>query len=63
MASHLNVDVLGELPLVPGVSEGSDKGVPYMLAEKGADDGENVGGKEWRDGLFSVAEKLWKMLA
>ncbi|PSR81324.1 hypothetical protein PHLCEN_2v6403 [Hermanssonia centrifuga] len=48
-ASQLGVDVLGELPLVPGVSESSDRGVPYMLT------GEN---KEWLKVLEDAAESV-----
>jgi hypothetical protein len=66
--------VLGELPLVPGVVEASDAGVPYALWRmgKGLDtahsDGENgvrgakMADKEWSEVMDSVASKVWRNL-
>lgn len=62
-AARLGVDVLGELPLVPGVSSGGDQGVPYALVgdtEKQAQDG--VGGADWKATMESVAGKVWSSL-
>ncbi|KIY63546.1 P-loop containing nucleoside triphosphate hydrolase protein [Cylindrobasidium torrendii FP15055 ss-10] len=52
VAQDVGVDVLAELPVVPGVSRGGDKGVPYALL---ADEEAGVGGKEWKDRMASVA--------
>ncbi|KAK0473340.1 ParA/MinD ATPase like-domain-containing protein [Armillaria novae-zelandiae] len=52
-ARLMEVDVLGELPLVPGVSEGGDSGVPYALS------GRN---EAWNDVMRGVAEKVWASL-
>ncbi len=38
MADDLAMDVLGRLPLVPGVSEGGDQGRPFMVQSDPAGD-------------------------
>ncbi|KAJ6614868.1 P-loop containing nucleoside triphosphate hydrolase protein [Mycena sp. CBHHK59/15] len=59
-AARLGVDVLAELPLVPGVSIGGDVGLPYALAsssqrvERGG-----LGGSLWLDQMVHVAEEVW----
>ncbi|KAF8875028.1 P-loop containing nucleoside triphosphate hydrolase protein [Gymnopilus junonius] len=65
VAQKLDVPVLGELPLVEGVSSGADAGYPYVLSSIDAvksSDGE--GGLTWRSNMAQVAEKvaasLWK---
>ena len=55
----MNLDVLGELPLAPGVSTGGDKGVPYVLA---GDDSDGQGGKEWKKTMEGVASRVWASL-
>ncbi|KZP05751.1 P-loop containing nucleoside triphosphate hydrolase protein [Athelia psychrophila] len=60
-ASQLGVDVLGELPLVPGVSAGGDEGTPYALAPRAGHDG--VGGVEWKATMDSVAASVWAELS
>ncbi|KAK0235264.1 P-loop containing nucleoside triphosphate hydrolase protein [Armillaria nabsnona] len=52
-AKLMEVDVLGELPLVPDVSEGGDSGVPYALT------GRN---EAWNEVMRGVAEKVWATL-
>lgn len=52
-AGRLGVDVLAELPLVPGVSTGGDSGVPYALV---ADKDSN--GESWNESMMDVARKL-----
>ncbi|KAJ7479973.1 P-loop containing nucleoside triphosphate hydrolase protein [Mycena galericulata] len=59
-AARLGVEVLAELPLVPGVSQGGDAGLPYGLlssTEHGDQDG--LGGRQWLQDMDHVAEKLW----
>jgi len=59
-ATRLGVDVLAELPLVPGVSQGGDAGLPYGLlssTKHGEQDG--LGGSQWLEQMGHVAEKLW----
>ncbi|TDL20245.1 P-loop containing nucleoside triphosphate hydrolase protein [Rickenella mellea] len=58
VASGMGVDVLGEMPVVPGVGEGGDKGVPFMLSGDGAEDG----AEEWRKVMGGVAGKVWDVL-
>ncbi|KAH9853198.1 P-loop containing nucleoside triphosphate hydrolase protein [Lenzites betulinus] len=63
-AAQFGVDVLGELPLVPGVSRGGDCGVPYALhSTAGADGTIDPGGKEWRETMAGVAGKVWQFLS
>lgn len=58
VAQRLGVPVLGELPLVQGVSASADEGWPYVLgvATKGDDDG--AGGADWRAAMKRVAERV-----
>ncbi|KDR73139.1 hypothetical protein GALMADRAFT_72776 [Galerina marginata CBS 339.88] len=65
IAQRLDVPVLGELPLIEGVSASSDGGYPYVLKQLStveADDGD--GGVVWRSNMSKVAEhvaaSLWK---
>jgi len=63
-AASLGVGVLGELPLVQGVSSGGDQGVPYALVvddKMNAKDG--AGGVEWKTTMESVASKVWTSLS
>jgi len=63
-AAHLGVDVLGELPLVQGVSSGGDQGVPYALvAEEKRKVQDGAGGIEWRATMENVADKVWRSLS
>ncbi|KAG6918787.1 hypothetical protein DXG01_011539 [Tephrocybe rancida] len=62
-ASRLDIPILAELPLVPGVSAAGDRGVPYGLVEKRkreAEDGR--GSEEWVGAMASVAERVWQSL-
>ncbi|RPD63149.1 P-loop containing nucleoside triphosphate hydrolase protein [Lentinus tigrinus ALCF2SS1-6] len=60
-AARFGVDVLGELPLVPGVSQGGDRGVPYALYN--AQEAGEAGGKQWKDTMAGVASKVWQFLS
>ncbi|KAK7690768.1 hypothetical protein QCA50_005867 [Cerrena zonata] len=53
-ASNVGAKILGELPLVGGVSEASDHGVPYMLV--------NDGNKEWKSTMKNIANDVWEAL-
>ncbi|TEB27928.1 P-loop containing nucleoside triphosphate hydrolase protein [Coprinellus micaceus] len=54
VAERLQTPILGELPLVQGVSASADGGYPYVLA--GKDQGK--GASEWKDTMLGVAEKV-----
>jgi ATP-binding protein involved in chromosome partitioning len=51
----LDIPILAELPLVPGVSEGGDGGAPYALTSKVEGD---RGGEEWRAGMKNAAQRV-----
>lgn len=52
-ATHLGASILGELPLIAGVSSASDRGSPYVLSAR----------DEWTATMDSVAERIWKSIA
>jgi ATP-binding protein involved in chromosome partitioning len=56
-ARRLGLKVLGELPVVPGVSGGGDTGIPFALIQD-----EEVGGRKWKEAMREVAEKVWRAL-
>ena len=63
VASSLDVPILGELPLVKGVSVGGDSGVPYVLTsskEQAEEDG--AGGTVWRNAMQEIAGTVWRTL-
>lgn len=63
-AARLGVDVLAELPLVPGVSQGGDAGLPYrLLSSTPHGDRDGLGGSQWLEGMSRVAEKVWHSMA
>ncbi|KAI6026530.1 hypothetical protein PISMIDRAFT_284698 [Pisolithus microcarpus 441] len=63
IATSLNVPVLGELPLVKGVSTGGDGGVPYILtASKEQADEDSAGGAVWRNVMQEMAGDVWRAL-
>ena len=63
-ATHLGLSILGELPLVQGVSSGGDQGVPYALVmDKKTKMEDGVGGVEWKRSMESVASKVWTSLS
>ncbi|KAI9437004.1 P-loop containing nucleoside triphosphate hydrolase protein [Lactarius indigo] len=60
-AKGLGVELLGELPLTPGVSTGGDAGLPYaLLSSRSETDG--LAGHRWREAMTSVAERVWEAL-
>ncbi len=60
--SVLDIPILGELPLVEGVSTSADGGYPFVL--KTVSEKEDVGGFSWKNTMNQVAERtvaeLWK---
>ncbi|EGN97157.1 hypothetical protein SERLA73DRAFT_183790 [Serpula lacrymans var. lacrymans S7.3] len=59
-AKRLEVDILGELPLVRGVSTGGDSGIPYSLVSSRKAESEDAeGGEEWRRVMDDTAARVW----
>ncbi|KAG6810608.1 hypothetical protein H0H92_011160 [Tricholoma furcatifolium] len=61
-AQQLDIPILAELPLVPGVSAAGDKGVPYGLIERQLREEGGRGGEEWIKAMLGVAENIWESL-
>lgn len=59
-ASRLDVNILGELPLVSGVSTGGDRGVPYALIK--ADIIPGGGREQWLEVMDDVAMSVWQSI-
>ncbi|KIM56549.1 hypothetical protein SCLCIDRAFT_17148 [Scleroderma citrinum Foug A] len=63
IAASLDVPVLGELPLVKGVSVGGDNGVPYVLtSSKEQAEEDSAGGAVWRNVMQEIAGTVWHAL-
>jgi len=59
VAKRLEVPILGELPLVEGVSTSGDGGYPFVLSSSGVvKEVHGTGGVTWRDNMFYVAERV-----
>lgn len=58
----MGMEVLGELPLVPGVSSSGDAGVPYGLVTDERRKHDGLAGSQWRETMASVADKVWTNL-
>jgi ATP-binding protein involved in chromosome partitioning len=62
-ASDLSLEVLGELPLVPQVSEGGDAGRPFILSppsQKGLSENNASGSaEEITQVMERVARRIW----
>lgn len=56
LAEKLNIPVGAELPMVPAVSEASDRGVPFVLSST-ANDGN--AGAQWKSEIAALAASLW----
>ncbi|KAF8480782.1 P-loop containing nucleoside triphosphate hydrolase protein [Russula ochroleuca] len=60
-AKALGIELLGELPLIPGVSTGGDAGLPYaILNSRSNTDG--VAGQLWREAMLAITERVWDVL-
>ncbi|KAF9244273.1 P-loop containing nucleoside triphosphate hydrolase protein [Melanogaster broomeanus] len=63
IASTLGVPVLGELPLVKGVSIGGDSGIPYVLTTSSQQtETDAAGGAVWRSVMENAAKRVWESL-
>jgi ATP-binding protein involved in chromosome partitioning len=60
-AMGLGVELLGELPLTPGVSTGGDAGLPYALINARSE-ADGVAGRQWREVMTGIAERVWEAL-
>lgn len=59
VASRLALPILGELPLVEGVSAASDAGKSYVLSSLSATEAiDGDGGLRWKSGMAEIAEKV-----
>jgi hypothetical protein len=59
VASKLGILILGELPLVEGVSSTSDEGTPYVLGDlAGIEKTNGEGGLIWREGMTAIAKSV-----
>jgi len=61
-AARLDIPILAELPLVPGISAAGDAGVPYGLVEKAKKEEDGKGGVEWIEGMRETAGRVWAAL-
>lgn len=57
----LGVELLGELPLTPGVSTGGDAGLPYALLSVHSET-DGVAGRQWCEAMTGIAERVWNTL-
>lgn len=59
VAKRLEVPILGELPLVEGVSTSGDGGYPFVLGSVGAvKEAHGTVGASWRDNMLQVAKRV-----
>jgi len=58
-AGTLHADVLGELPLVPEVSDSGDAGKPFALVDTGSD---GRAGAVWREEMDKIARAILNTL-
>ncbi|KIJ60724.1 hypothetical protein HYDPIDRAFT_138651 [Hydnomerulius pinastri MD-312] len=64
VASKLSVPILGELPLVKGVSVGGDSGIPYALTASSAlSEADGAGGAVWRNVMEDAGKRVCESLA
>jgi ATP-binding protein involved in chromosome partitioning len=60
VARRLDLDLLGELPLVPGVSAGGDQGTPYaLMSDVKQLECDAVGGKDFKHAMETLASRIW----
>lgn len=59
VAKRLEVPILGELPLVEGVSTSGDSGYPFVLGSAGAlKEAHGTAGASWSDNMLHVAKRV-----
>jgi ATP-binding protein involved in chromosome partitioning len=61
-ANKVGLEILAELPLVPGVSTGGDAGMPYALASQDRRKDDGVGGVQWIEKMQDAARRVWKTI-
>ena len=62
-AERIGIEILAELPLVPGVSSAGDAGVPYSLVSSDRRQADGLGGLEWNEKMIEVAAKTWEAIS
>ena len=56
VAQRLDIPVLGELPLVQGVSVSADGGWPFVLSSpKSVQETDAMGGVTWKESMMGIA--------
>ena len=59
VAQRLNIPVLGELPLVQGVSMSADGGWPFVLSSpKNGQETDAIGGVTWKESMMQIASSV-----
>ena len=59
VAQRLDIPVLGELPLVQGVSISADGGWPFVLSNpKSGQEKDAMGGVTWKERMMQVASSV-----
>ena len=58
VAQRLGVPVLGELPLVQGVSTSSDGGWPFVLSSSNSVQEIGKGGVAWKESMMGIARSV-----
>lgn len=59
VAQKLAIPVLGELPLLPGVSMSADGGWPFVLSSpKGVEEKAAMDGVRWKEGMMQIASSM-----
>ncbi|KAH8823462.1 P-loop containing nucleoside triphosphate hydrolase protein [Flagelloscypha sp. PMI_526] len=54
LAKEMAIPIGGYLPLLPDVSDSSDRGIPYMLSLN-----QNSQDTEWKDTMTNIATQVW----
>jgi len=58
----LGIKLLGDLPLIPGVSTGSDVGLPYALFFNSHPDTQGAAGQRWLEEMLGITGRVWESL-
>jgi len=58
----LGIKLLGDLPLLPGVSAGSDVGLPYALFFNSHPDTQGAAGQRWLEEMLGITGRVWESL-
>ena len=60
--SDLNLEILGEIPMEPKVSERGDKGWPIVLGDGNENEGDRDGGGGAREAFLRLGRDIWKRI-